>query len=153
MHAGLCGPLIAPYAEAIDGVDLSAAMLAQARALGVYRELHHADLASFLARADRRADLVLAADVFIYVGALDEVFSAVRRILAPGGCFAFTAELAPDSDDFRLLPSLRYAHSEAYIRRLGAAHGFRVRDLLRAPLRKNRQEPLDALYVYLEAPA
>ena len=58
---GLCGPLIAPYAEAIDGVDLSAAMLAQARAPGVYRELHHADLASFLARTDRCADLVLAA--------------------------------------------------------------------------------------------
>lgn len=147
---GLCGPLIAPLADAIVGVDLSQAMLAQAGRRGVYRELIHADLSNFLARADRRADLVLAADVFIYVGALDEVFAAVRRILAPGGCFAFTAELAPDSDGFRLLPSLRYAHSEAYLRRLAATHGFRVRDLQRAPLRKNQQEPLDALYVYLE---
>lgn len=150
---GLCGPLVAPYADAIDGVDLSAAMLAQARALGVYRELIHEDLAVFLARTHGRADLVLAADVFIYVGALEEVFNAVRRILEPGGCFAFTVERAPDSEDFRLLPSLRYAHSEAYIRRVAGACGFSLRALQQAPLRKNQQEPLDALYVYLDAPA
>lgn len=150
---GLCGALIAPHAEAVDGVDLSAAMLEQARALGVYRELIHEDLTTFLVQAHRSADLILAADVFIYVGALDDVFRAVRRILEPGGCFAFTVEPAADTADFRLLSSLRYAHSEAYIRRLCEAHGFSVRDLQRAPLRKNQREPLDALYVYLDLPA
>ena len=45
---------------------------------------------------------------------------------------------------------MRYAHSEAYIRRLAKAHGFKVRELQRAPLRKSLQEPLDALCVYLE---
>lgn len=147
---GLCGPCIAPVADAIDGVDISAAMLEQARRLGLYRELVHQDLTTFLADTDRRADLVVAADVFIYVGALDNVFSAVRRILDAGGCFAFTAERAPDTVDFRLLPSLRYAHSESYIRRLADAHGFRVRDLTVAPLRQSQQMPLEALYVYLE---
>lgn len=147
---GLCAPLVAPFADAIYGVDVSAAMLEQARGLGLYRELAHQDLTTFLAEADRRADLVIAADVFIYVGALDDVFGAVRRILEPGGCFAFTAERAPDQDDFRLLPSLRYAHSEAYIRRLADAHGFRVRELTIAPLRQSQQAPLEALYVYLE---
>ena len=147
---GLCGPLLARHAEAIDGVDLSAAMLARARALGLYRELVHADLGNFLADTDRRADLVLAADVFIYVGALDEVFRHVRRILEPGGRFAFTVELAADGDAFRLLPSLRYAHSEAYLRRLADTHGFAVREIRCAPLRQNQQAPLDALYVYLE---
>ncbi len=147
---GLCGALLAPLADAIDGVDLSSGMLEQARARGIYRELTHEDLATFLSGAERRADLVVAADVFIYVGALDTVFPAVRRILQPGGCFAFTVELAPDTDDFRLQSSLRYAHSEAYVRRLAATCGFRVCELNRAPLRHNRQEPLDALYAYLE---
>lgn len=147
---GLCGPLIAPVADAIDGVDISAAMLEQARALGIYRELVHQDLSAFLADTERRVDLVVAADVFIYVGALDAVFDAVRRILEPGGCFAFTAERAPDTVDFRLLPSLRYAHSESYVRRLAADHGFRVLDLTVAPLRQSQQAPLEALYVYLE---
>lgn len=150
---GLCGRLVSPHAGEVHGVDLSAAMLERARALGVYRELHHDDLLAFLERSDLRADLVLAADVFIYVGALEAVFEAVRRILIPGGCFAFTVEAAPDTEDYRLLPSLRYAHSEAYVRRLAATYGFGVRELRRAPLRKNLREPLDALYAYLEAPA
>lgn len=146
---GLCGTLLAGHADAIDGVDLSAAMLAQARGLGVYRDLHHAALAAFLDGTRPRADLVLAADVFIYVGALDEVFRGVARVLEPGGTFAFTVEEAPRTDDFRLLASLRYAHSEGYVRRLAAAHGLAVRELRRGPLRTNRQAPLDALYVYL----
>ena len=36
---GLCGPLVAPYARRLVGVDLSARMLAQARARNVYDEL------------------------------------------------------------------------------------------------------------------
>ena len=36
---GLCGPLIAPYARRLVGVDLSARMLAQAHARKVYDEL------------------------------------------------------------------------------------------------------------------
>ena len=36
---GLCGPLIAPYARRLVGVDLSARMLAQAQAKNVYDEL------------------------------------------------------------------------------------------------------------------
>jgi len=36
--------------------------------------------------------LVLAADTFIYVGALSEIFSYIRAILCTGGWFAFTTE-------------------------------------------------------------
>lgn len=146
---GLCGALVAPQAEAIVGVDLSSAMLAQARERGIYRELIQADLLDFLRNASARADLVLAADVFIYVGALEEVFGTVRRLLEPGGCFAFTVERAADGDDFRLQSSLRYAHSEAYLRRLAETHGFTVTAMCQGPLRQNQQQALDALYVYL----
>lgn len=146
---GLCGALVAPIANVLDGVDVSQAMLEQARALGVYCELVHADLARFLAATDRQADLVLAADVFIYVGALDEVFRNVRRILLPGGCFAFTVELPPCQEGFRLLSSLRYGHSEDYIRKLADTCGFTVCEVVKAPLRADREEALDALYCYL----
>lgn len=146
---GLCGSLLSPHADIIDGVDLSASMLEQARARGVYRRLIHDDIVYFLAETPDTADLVVAADVFIYVGALDEVFRHVRRILVPGGRFAFTVELDPTGDGFRLMPSLRYAHSEPYIRQLATRFGFSVLDSRRAPLRQNQQAPLDALYVYL----
>jgi predicted TPR repeat methyltransferase len=148
--SGLCGRLVRPIADAIDGVDVSAAMLEQARRLGVYRELIHADLLTFLAGATRTADLVLAADVFIYVGELSRVFASVRRILEPSGCFAFTVELSPDGEDVRLLPSLRYAHSETYVRRMAAAHGFEVRETFKAALRYDQSTPVQGLYVFLE---
>ncbi|MBV9889347.1 MAG: tetratricopeptide repeat protein, partial [Rhizobacter sp.] len=118
---GLLGPLLRPLSERLAGVDLSPAMLAQAEARGVYDELVRADIADHLRATAARHDLVVAADVFIYVGALDAVFAGVARVLAEGGAFAFTAEaLADSSSDFALLPSLRYAHSERHLRELAA---------------------------------
>ncbi|HVL76450.1 MAG TPA: tetratricopeptide repeat protein [Noviherbaspirillum sp.] len=146
---GLCGTLIAPAADAIVGVDLSQAMLEEARKSGVYRELVHADVASFLAGERSPVDLVVAADVFIYVGALDAVFGAVRRILAPGGCFAFTVEEPVEDGGMQLLPSLRYAHSEQYVRDLAQRNGFEVDAMSRAPIRHDQERPVGGLYVYL----
>jgi predicted TPR repeat methyltransferase len=147
---GLCGSLIAPQADAIDGVDVSSAMLQQARKLGVYRDLIHADLGEFLAVTALRSNLILAADVFIYVGALAAVFRSVRRVLEPGGCLAFTVELAKEGRDLQLLPSLRYAHSEAYIRRLADEARFTGVRMLEAPIRLDQTTPIMGLYVYLE---
>lgn len=148
---GLCGPLIRPLADRVDGVDISRGMLDKAQALGVYTALVHADVAEYLAGAARSDDLVLAADVFIYVGELDQVFAGVARVLRPGGVFAFTVELAAEGQEPQLRPSLRYAHSEAYIRRLASTHGFKVQMLLQAPLREDQQQPVQGLYVYLIA--
>ncbi len=145
---GLCGKLIHPLAETVNGVDVSNAMLEQARQLGVYNELAHADLISFLAETSRKADLVLAADVFIYVGELSAVFQSVRSILNPTGCFAFTVERT-EQQDVQLLPSLRYRHSEKYVRQLAQAHGFSVRDFFTAPLRYDQMKPVQGFYVYL----
>ncbi|WP_194722281.1 tetratricopeptide repeat protein [Noviherbaspirillum malthae] len=149
---GLCAPLLRPIAETIDGVDISQAMLEQARRLGIYRELTHADIASYLAVSQEPADLVVAADVFIYVGELAEVFKHVRRLLAPSGRFLFTVE-APEGtqagQDLQLLPSLRYAHSEPYIRKLAQASGFRVDEIACAPIRHDQGRPVEGLYVYL----
>jgi predicted TPR repeat methyltransferase len=147
---GLCGPLIAPQADTVDGVDVSSAMLGQARKLGVYRELIHADLGEFLAATALRSDLILAADVFIYVGDLAAVLRSARRILEPGGCLAFTVELAKEGRDIQLLPSLRYAHSEAYIRRLADEARFTSVRIFEAPIRLDQTTPITGLYIYLE---
>lgn len=60
---------------------------------------------------------VRAADVFIYVGYLSSVFELLRGIHDPAGCFAFTVELAANGQEIQLLPSLRCAHSDSYVRR------------------------------------
>ena len=57
---GLCGSLIRPRADHLVGVDLSSAMVAKARALGVYNSLHALELVDFLKQGTEQADLVLA---------------------------------------------------------------------------------------------
>jgi predicted TPR repeat methyltransferase len=147
---GLCGRLIQAQAGVVDGVDLSSAMVAQAQAGGAYRRVVHGDLLAFLRESTEAVDLVMAADVFIYVGALDAVFEAVRARLQPGACFAFSVELASDGSELKLLPSLRYAHSPAYIDRLATLNGFRIRQSWQAPLREDQKNPVMGLYVLLE---
>jgi predicted TPR repeat methyltransferase len=147
---GLCGQLIRPHADAVDGVDLAQAMVEQARASGAYRRVEQGDLLGFLRAQTEPADLVIAADVFIYVGALEEVFGAVRQRLQPGGCFAFSVELAGDGQELQLRPSLRYAHSLSYVERLAKAHAFQVRQTWQAPLREDQRKPVMGLYVLLE---
>ncbi len=156
---GLCAPLLHPHCDAIDGVDISAEMLVQAGKLGLYRELVHADIGEYLSSANRFAqpsdvDLVVAADVLIYVGEPAAVFGGVARLLAPGGLFAFTVELpsrdAPDRE-LQLLPSLRYAHSERYVRRLAAQCGLLVDELRAAPIRHEQTKPVPGLFVTLRS--
>ena len=146
---GLCGSLIHPLTDVLDGVDISQAMLEQAQKLGIYRQLVHADIRSYLQSAEGGLDLVLAADVFIYVGDLADVFRSVRRLLVPEGRFVFTVEAPENEEDMQLLPSLRYAHSKRYIQQLAEVTGFKVDEIFNAPIRYDQAQPLEGMFVYL----
>jgi SAM-dependent methyltransferase len=65
--------------------------------------------------APRRYDLVVAADVFVYLFDLDPVARAVADVLSPGGLFAFTVE-THDGDGVELGEKLRYRHGAAHVR-------------------------------------
>ena len=146
---GLCGPLVRPMAARLTGVDLSARMIEKARSLAVYDRLEQADVVEFLAGSDDRWDLVLAADVFIYVGDLEPVFARLERAMT-GGMFAFSVEsLEDDGAGLRLLPSLRYAHSRAYLEQMASRHGFEVVEMKRAPVREEQRQVIEGLYVIL----
>ena len=147
---GLCGPLVRPMTQRLTGVDLSGRMLERARTLGIYDRLECADIAAFLDHTDDRHDLVLAADVFIYVGDLARVFAGVRRVMT-SGVFCFSVETPPAGDGaaFRLLPSLRYTHATDYILQLAAAHGFSPISLVPGPVREEQRATIDGLYVCL----
>lgn len=148
---GLCGPLLRPLAQAIDGVDLAARMLDQARARDIYEELIQADIAEHLHATPQRYDLLIAADVFIYIGALEVLFQGARRVMDTGGIFCFSVEAAKDGVDFELRPSQRYAHSERYLRALAAEHHFEVASLTRQTVREDQRQPIDGYCVHLRA--
>lgn len=125
---GLMGAAIARPGLDLVGVDLSPRMLELAEARGIYSKLILAEASEALAQSSAGAyRAVLAADVFIYIGELAEIFHGVARALEPGGLFAFSVEALPEGGDYRLQPSGRYAHSLDYLRRLAAGAGLKER--------------------------
>ena len=146
---GLMGERLRPLAEALEGHDISAAMLRKAAARGCYDRLVKSDLQE-LDLAPASADLVTAADVFMYVGALDGIIARVSTWLKSGGLFAFSVERHPGPEDFVLRPSRRYAHSAAYVRRLLDAAGLAIASCDAATIRMDRGEPVEGLIVVAE---
>ena len=146
---GLCGLAIRPLAARLDGVDLSAAMVERAGGRGVYDSVVHGDLVDYLGSTERRYDLVVAADVFIYVGALEPVFAGVARVLAPGGVFCFCVEAALEGPELALRPSLRYAHSRGYIEKLAEQYGFEISATAEHPIREDQRAPIAGLFAWL----
>lgn len=150
---GLCAPLLRPRTGRLTGVDLAPGMVEQARARGHYDEVLLADLVEHLAVTPRHHDLLVAADVLNYVGDLEPVFRGARRVLEAGGLFCFTLERAErDNGGYGLRPSLTYAHTESYLRSLARNHGFDILEIAEHPVREDRREPVEGLYVYLRAP-
>ncbi|OAB61871.1 hypothetical protein AY599_23740 [Leptolyngbya valderiana BDU 20041] len=121
---GLMAEALCDRLGTIDGVDLSPKMLAQARQRERYRELAQADILTYLDRTEGQWTTVLAADVLVYVGELDELARQLARRLEPGGWFAFSIELS-DAESGRLDPhSGRFQHHPDGVDRVLQAHGF-----------------------------
>jgi predicted TPR repeat methyltransferase len=138
---GKCGALFRDLAIELVGVDLAPRMVEKARARGVYDTLVTGDIVEMMRGQTRPFDLLLAADVFIYVGALEEVFAQAARLCAPGSLFAFSVEDC-EGDAFMLRASGRFAHAPAYLGRLAREHGFEIRVLTPAPIRLQGAQPI-----------
>jgi predicted TPR repeat methyltransferase len=122
---GLSGAAFRDVTEWLGGADLSPAMVKKAEAKKIYDHLEAGDMSAALLALDEPCELVIAADVFVYVGELTELFAAVRRKLVPGGVFAFTVQRADDGD-YSLGREQRYSHSRAYIERCADAADFEI---------------------------
>ena len=142
---GLMGAALAGRLSQLAGVDLSPGMLARAAAKTsegrpLYDRLVQADLLPFLADEPAGgADLVTAADVFIYLGDLAPVLAAIARVLAPGGLAAFTIQ-SPDGEGagVGLGEDARFAHSDAHLREAARAAGLDIVLMEPAAIRRER---------------
>ncbi len=115
---GLAARAFASVARHIIGIDLSPRMIERARLTGLYSELDVAEIVEGLSRRpDASADLVLAADVMVYVHDMAPLLAEVARVLAPGGLFALTLE-SHSGEGVVLGDGLRYAYSAASVRAL-----------------------------------
>lgn len=141
---GLMGEAIRPFAGRLDGVDISARMLAEAKAKGVYDALHKCDITR-MEVGDERYDLIVAADVFAYVGALEGVIAWCRAALNAGGMLAFTVEAG--EGELTLRESRRFAHGRAYLADLLDRAGFAFTDIHDCVVREDRGRDIGSFCV------
>ena len=146
---GLAALPFRPFSDWTVGVDLSTAMLAQARRKGLYDRLIEAEVQRYLteeAKIDARYHLVLAADVFMYFDDLGPVLKAAAQVVAPAGQLAFSVE-THDGDGVLLRETLRYAHGEAHVLQAVAAAGLKPVSLASASTRVEKGVPVPGLIV------
>ena len=148
---GLVGAEIAPFAKRLVGVDLSAKMLEQAKARMLYQRLEQADLVPMMQNESTASyDVIVAADVFVYLGKLDDVVAETKRLLRPGGKFAFSVEecsgysvnAGAEEMDYQLKNTGRYGHSSDYLARLAEANGYRILEMKTTEIRSEHGKPI-----------
>ena len=123
-----------------------------------------------------KLDIVIAADTFIYVGALGRIFKLISEVLKSNGLLVFSTEIlnsdstgaeadmpiALEVDDFgellvnedrssgfSLLDSARFGHSSEYIKRLCTVYNFSVVSIQNHMLRTESSVPLPGLFYVL----
>ena len=156
---GLAGEALIDLAKTLVGIDLSKEMLKLAKAKNIYDRLIQDEIHHALSQ-ERSAsfDLVVASDVFVYIGDLKAIFDQVYDILKVGGFFAYSTEaLYPASNgkeevlpDYKLSPNGRYSHSSKYLLGLIDASQFilHIREVAR--IRNEKGEPVMGYVVIMQ---
>jgi predicted TPR repeat methyltransferase len=145
---GLCGPLVAPYARTLTGIDLSVGMLTHAKEKQVYDELLQVELTRYLQDHEGSFDVIVSADTLVYFGALDGVVAAAAGALREKGLLIFTLEraLSDSAPDVRLETHGRYTHARGYVERLLTEAGL-VPEIANADLRMESGAPVAGLVI------
>jgi predicted TPR repeat methyltransferase len=105
-------------------------MLARAAHREIYSAVVEDDILHFLQACQQRFDLIIAADVCVYLGDLDLLFKECRRLLKPNGLMALTVEALPDAvlpyQNYHLQRSGRFAHHKIYLLDLAKRYGYQL---------------------------
>jgi len=151
---GLCGAVVAPYANRLVGVDLSEAMLKLANIKNIYHALIRADLIKYLYGTRETFDLIVSSDTLVYFGNLKDIIALFESALRPNGLLVFTLEhAAADTEgvEYRLELHGRYAHTQAYVERLLRSAGLQAK-IIPAELRMEAGVPVPGLVIRASKP-
>ncbi|MEM0900359.1 MAG: methyltransferase [Pseudomonadota bacterium] len=132
---GLVGLMLGDMVEQAIGVDLSDQILDKADERAVYDELFENEAVHFLEEYPKAGsfgphafDLIVAADVFPYIGDLKPFFDAVQKNAGERAVLAVSCETLPatafGSRGWSITAHQRYAHHEQYLRNLMENAGF-----------------------------
>lgn len=149
---GLAAAAFSKNVDRFIGIDLSPRMIEKARLAGLYAELEVDDMLKGLcSKPETSAELILAADAMVYVDDLMPVLAEAKRVLVPGGVFAFTTE-THDGEGVVLGEGLRYAHSADYVRASVEAVGLNLSQLEDRSARNEDNAPAPGLVAVATKP-
>ncbi len=146
---GLCGVQMRAHVDRLIGVDLSEKMLRKAQTRRIYDVLQVGEAASYLERSSESFDLMIAADVLVYIGDVTALFGAVAARLARAGEFWFSVEVS-EREGVHITMSRRYQHSLGYLESSARAAGLRVKHQQPTDIRRHANEMQKGLLVALE---
>jgi len=138
---GLSGADLQGISNNLTGIDISVNMVSKARELGIYDNLIVGDIVEELSSAEEKYDLFIALDVLIYIGEAESFFNAVKNCCNKNALFIFSIEVQ-DGDEYSLLKSSRYAHSDNYILNI-ISDMFKVIDSQEVKIRKEGNTWID----------
>lgn len=147
--SGLAAMEFSDICHSFLGVDLSKKMLQLASNKDIYKSLFATDIESFLNQNDELFDLILAADVFTYVGELRAIFERLTHCATDSTVFSFSTELLKNSASFDLQKSGRFAYSREYITQTAQNTGWQIVNTKATGLRKERGQWIDGIIYYL----
>ena len=136
---GLMGAKLRQSCKRLEGIDLSHKMLNQAQRKKIYDKLTHVDILEHLKSTELNFDYYFAADVFIYVGDLSELFYLIKKHNKSSGKLLFSTENS-EKDGFFLEKYGRYAHSKSYIQKLCDEYDYQLTCFSKVNLRKEGNE-------------
>ncbi len=139
---GLSGESFISSVDRLSGVDLSSKMIEKAKEKKIYDAFYESDLLEFLSKSDEKFDLIIAADVLIYLGDPAPLFKSVQDVAEDGAIFVLSTENSNDGD-YQIRQTGRYAHNNSFMEKLAEGIGFEL--LLResVELRKEKEKWVD----------
>ena len=148
---GLGGEAFLSRAASLYGVDLSGGMIAEARRKGIYAELREGEIVGAVQEHKNAFDLVIAADVLVYLGDLKPLFTNVCKALSPDGLFAFTVQKG-ESEGFVLGRECRYSHHPDYIAAVTEETDLRLLSMVDGISRYEAGKAVESLICVLHKP-
>ncbi|MBF0193601.1 MAG: tetratricopeptide repeat protein [Magnetococcales bacterium] len=134
---GLMGVEVRDIAEKLIGIDLSENMISLAKKKSVYDDLYVDDIIDRMQSLNSNFELILASDVFVYIGDLEPIFRCINKYSTKETIFAFSTEHT-DDDGFIIQNTGRYAHSKSYIFTLAEKLGLKIEYFTKTKLRKHK---------------
>ncbi len=155
---GLLGACLGSMEGVLVGVDLSNEMVKQAAEHHVYDRFHLVNILDAMqATPGDLYQVIVALEVFIYVGCIDTVISNAYRVLTPGGRLVFSCETSEADNSeaaqgYRLESTFRFTHQILYIERVLQESGFVEVEIRQVCIRVESGKPVAGVLVFAKKP-